>query len=351
MSITNWKDYQKQYSIVQREDGSLSFADLTRFALVLPPELTSLIFLFCLPEYEFNWPDATTAPLVLLQVCRLWRQIALSTPGLWASVYIDWDSFYDTQDLETHLRDWISRAKSMPLSIKMHDRQEDDAQLVSVLQMIGDCSAQWRNVSSMPIVKILHSYFQLEPDSPCCTNWFWSAISGSVNPPRSSYWKLIRVPWSALVLPCQSIEVFGSQTITVRESVDVLRELRSLTCCTFYLVFQQPPPSITPLGPIVNLKDLTVLEMADDTLTPPLVMDLLRHLTLPALKHLTLKFEDPYDRPPTDITEFFSFATRSSFQLETLTLCLMPASEQELLRCLYSVYLPSGHSGFNSQRT
>ncbi|KAJ7660146.1 hypothetical protein DFH06DRAFT_914375, partial [Mycena polygramma] len=51
--------------------------------LTLSPEITSQIFVACLPDHSRVRPSANTPPLVLPQICRQWREIALSLPELW----------------------------------------------------------------------------------------------------------------------------------------------------------------------------------------------------------------------------------------------------------------------------
>ncbi|KAF8125229.1 hypothetical protein K438DRAFT_1648774, partial [Mycena galopus ATCC 62051] len=61
--------------------------------LTLPNELTSEIFVHCLTSrddwYAYSTPHPEDAPVLLLHVCRAWRSIALSTPGLWADLTLD----------------------------------------------------------------------------------------------------------------------------------------------------------------------------------------------------------------------------------------------------------------------
>ncbi|KAF8175470.1 hypothetical protein K438DRAFT_1608588, partial [Mycena galopus ATCC 62051] len=49
--------------------------------LSLPPEITSHIFIQSLPED--TRPSPRSAPLLLVQICRSWRVIAIATPDLW----------------------------------------------------------------------------------------------------------------------------------------------------------------------------------------------------------------------------------------------------------------------------
>ncbi|KAJ7103813.1 hypothetical protein C8R44DRAFT_530495, partial [Mycena epipterygia] len=50
--------------------------------LTLPAELTSEIFLHCLPAEPVR-PSAKIAPMLLGAICREWRFIAHADPRLW----------------------------------------------------------------------------------------------------------------------------------------------------------------------------------------------------------------------------------------------------------------------------
>ncbi|KAJ7664337.1 hypothetical protein DFH06DRAFT_250399 [Mycena polygramma] len=77
----------------------------------LPVELSSEIFLHCLPQQRK--PDSCTAPMLLLSVCNTWTDIVLSTPALWSTIYLD----FPGADI---LKAWLQRARSYPLSIHLH---------------------------------------------------------------------------------------------------------------------------------------------------------------------------------------------------------------------------------------
>ncbi|KAJ6570464.1 hypothetical protein DFH09DRAFT_831302, partial [Mycena vulgaris] len=57
--------------------------------LTLPYEITSEVFIKSLPPSPIftkdfkNGPNSFEAPLLLSQICREWRSIAISTPHLW----------------------------------------------------------------------------------------------------------------------------------------------------------------------------------------------------------------------------------------------------------------------------
>ncbi|KAJ6457004.1 hypothetical protein C8R47DRAFT_916465, partial [Mycena vitilis] len=51
--------------------------------LTLPPEIIAQIFVACLPDHGRVRPSRDTAPILLAQICRQWRNIAISSSELW----------------------------------------------------------------------------------------------------------------------------------------------------------------------------------------------------------------------------------------------------------------------------
>ncbi|KAJ7236192.1 hypothetical protein C8J57DRAFT_1194449, partial [Mycena rebaudengoi] len=82
--------------------------------LMLPVEITSSIFLLCLPSHGRVVPSPSRAPLLLAQICSQWREVALSTRELWSSLYP-----YSQRDqaLRALTQTWFSRAKAAPISL------------------------------------------------------------------------------------------------------------------------------------------------------------------------------------------------------------------------------------------
>ncbi|KAJ7157210.1 hypothetical protein C8R46DRAFT_909567, partial [Mycena filopes] len=100
--------------------------------LSLPPEITSEIFLHCVPAPSpldsLGKPNPTknVAPLLLLQVCRTWRQIALSTPHLWAALHLDLGLLIVKMSdaaVEKVIMDWFGRAGTSPLAFSVRMRK------------------------------------------------------------------------------------------------------------------------------------------------------------------------------------------------------------------------------------
>ncbi|KAJ6458393.1 hypothetical protein C8R47DRAFT_1059723 [Mycena vitilis] len=84
--------------------------------LTLPTEITSEVFLQTL-DPEDTSPSSPTSPLFLGHICRAWREIALTTPPLWASITV---SSADAAANERRLRLlelWLARSAQCPLHI------------------------------------------------------------------------------------------------------------------------------------------------------------------------------------------------------------------------------------------
>ncbi|KAJ6480955.1 hypothetical protein C8R45DRAFT_318783 [Mycena sanguinolenta] len=79
----------------------------------IPVEITSEIFLHCLPALDAALPSPNSAPLLLGRICRTWRDIAYTNPRLWAVMKIC--SWRQTDWVEN----WLSRAGGAPLSLSL----------------------------------------------------------------------------------------------------------------------------------------------------------------------------------------------------------------------------------------
>ncbi|KAJ7223507.1 hypothetical protein GGX14DRAFT_658360 [Mycena pura] len=124
--------HKKSIEVLEKEREELE-KDLSLVVypvLTLPVEIISRIFLRCLPSHGRIAPSPTTAPLLLAQICRHWREVALSTSRLWSSLYLyggwDSDTIYGRRtvpvDLQEQnlLRTWFARAKGSPLSLGLN---------------------------------------------------------------------------------------------------------------------------------------------------------------------------------------------------------------------------------------
>ena len=91
-----------------------------------PPEILSHIFLLSLPTPDYDDRSIMVLRKAVMfpgQVCKYWREIALSTPKMWSKI-----TFLSESDANAKLTySWLSRSGSSPLSICLSNRISLDA--------------------------------------------------------------------------------------------------------------------------------------------------------------------------------------------------------------------------------
>ncbi|KAJ7742791.1 hypothetical protein B0H16DRAFT_1463876 [Mycena metata] len=97
---------------IQRSLDSIVYPILT-----LPVEVTAEIFVHCLPERSFH-PSGKVAPLLLSGICRQWRDIACSTPKLWAVLGLNFSRGL-RPNFQLLLLEWLRRARTARLSLRL----------------------------------------------------------------------------------------------------------------------------------------------------------------------------------------------------------------------------------------
>ncbi|KAJ6481986.1 hypothetical protein C8R45DRAFT_1215753 [Mycena sanguinolenta] len=122
--------------------------------LGIPTELTLRIFKCAMPS-EPSLPSPLEAPLLVAQICRIWREICLASPELWSAVEFrrpEGDSHHPILDLAEL---WLSRAKTRPLQLRLEDLHRDPAGPVPLLDTTLRWASQWEDVLiSLPIATL-----------------------------------------------------------------------------------------------------------------------------------------------------------------------------------------------------
>ncbi|KAJ7235975.1 hypothetical protein C8J57DRAFT_1728387 [Mycena rebaudengoi] len=87
----------------------------------LPVEISSEIFILCLPDYREA--DPTTAPLLLLRICSAWANIARATPTLWDTLNVD---FPRAKGFEHLFDSYLTRSQSRGLALTLTGQFDED---------------------------------------------------------------------------------------------------------------------------------------------------------------------------------------------------------------------------------
>jgi hypothetical protein len=90
----------------------------------LPPDVTSTIFEFCLPDFVDHQlapytKEDISIPLSLGAICSYWREIAWSTPSHWSSLVVRVPSKNDPCTATGIAQEWLARSGQLPLSIRI----------------------------------------------------------------------------------------------------------------------------------------------------------------------------------------------------------------------------------------
>ncbi|KAJ2927800.1 hypothetical protein H1R20_g9300, partial [Candolleomyces eurysporus] len=93
----------------------------------VPKDVWQKIFIYCLPTNYLPIMSATEMPLVLMRVCSLWQDIAVSTPILWSSLHLTIpqgrtpSSHLDVTSAAVQaVHNWLGRSAGEKLTISLH---------------------------------------------------------------------------------------------------------------------------------------------------------------------------------------------------------------------------------------
>lgn len=79
--------------------------------------MTVEIFTHFLPIYPMRASlVGTQSPTILTQVCRRWRNIAISVPQLWRAIRLDLGTEFQSHQINL-LRSWLQRSETRLLSV------------------------------------------------------------------------------------------------------------------------------------------------------------------------------------------------------------------------------------------
>ncbi|KAJ6470252.1 hypothetical protein C8R47DRAFT_1325308 [Mycena vitilis] len=129
----------------------------------LPNELVSEIFVHFLPAYPLCPPlTGTRSPELLPQICRKWRDIALSTPTLWRAISLD--SGEAAVEQRERVKDWLRRFGYCPLSICMDQDFTTTVEVKNLLLkiMAAHCTARREYIR----LDVSHSDFSVKETLP-----------------------------------------------------------------------------------------------------------------------------------------------------------------------------------------
>ncbi|KAJ7641614.1 hypothetical protein FB45DRAFT_1125547 [Roridomyces roridus] len=96
----------------------------------LPINISSAIFRLSVPLHSFR-PGIETEPILLLNICHAWTDIALSTPALWTTIRIN----FPCPSSSIHiLQTFLQRARSHPLDLRIMMEGKVDREMCALIE-------------------------------------------------------------------------------------------------------------------------------------------------------------------------------------------------------------------------
>ena len=317
----------------------------------IPLELVQKIFLHCLPGDEYTRPDHRSAPLLVTQVCSSWRHVALATPRLWNSLWIQLSRNNVDRRLNT-MATWLRRSASCPLSLHAQV-QSTGLDIVNLFFMLLDAYKQswkdlrlvlplsWAEIAMQmfsqptPLLEVFRMRVAKSQDNLLPTSQTPFFLTDELAPRlRCISWG-ITGPHSVRFLPqlTRLEELDVDSDLSVSECLAILQQCPRLVSCEFWKI-----KSVSNILDIHIYTPIRLPRLRSMALHSTLGADmLLEYLELPALTRLKIAFIGDAVVSTWSQRRFDGFFARSNCPLQSLILQDVLPSEEALIHCLECV--------------
>ncbi|KAJ7145138.1 hypothetical protein C8R43DRAFT_1012974 [Mycena crocata] len=322
---------QIEKEIAQLEAERRALVESLAFSVTtLPVEITSQIFLSCLPDNPF---DTTDVAVVLTCVCRHWKDVAVAIPQLWSAWSLAIDSYTPRNRIKKGVETWLARSQNHPLSIRLHHKDGagmdvspaderwwerlSDFEVSGIMELILQHRQRWKNIQfNLPLAALNNLVEvgaaqvlpQLEHLTLGSIQEDWSGGSDDqdevtlfLSAPRLRSLDLIleaSFQFSRLDnfdLPWMQLTTFTGTNFTTLDCLFLLEKTPALIHCVFY-ISRHALTTLAAHIPEPTISQLKSLELRS-TVTNARSALVLQHLTLPGLETLVLA-RDELDIPP-----------------------------------------------------
>ncbi|KAJ7643824.1 hypothetical protein FB45DRAFT_896155 [Roridomyces roridus] len=235
--------------------------------MAIPVEIITEIFTQFLPRCPKRpFLVGRRSPLLLAQVCRLWRDVALTTHVLWSS-FILFSDVPDRRAHEKYLLDlWLQRSGDLPLSIslKFPNRTKPSALGTALVETVLQHASRWQEVHlnipyedflgipcPMPLLRSLTVAQNgiPDPELPAISMQAPNLTEVTISSPHGYF--PITLPWGQLTTL--------TATIYEYDAVQIFRSAAALETCTLTVIHHGADPSTalrTPAPPLLKLRSL-----------------------------------------------------------------------------------------------
>ncbi|PFH50318.1 hypothetical protein AMATHDRAFT_4054 [Amanita thiersii Skay4041] len=316
----------------------------------LPIELQTEIFLQAIPHYPSILK--LTGPIILSQVCRKWRIIALGTPKLWSSFSIHLPSpdantlVNDCERAVYLLNIWIQRSRNNPLSFlliqeypRRHQRMRYPNYAETLLTLLFLHSQRWRRVYLSLWAELGPNFFVNDTiELPML-----HALTIETNAPLSPAYPFLvqSLPWHQITELCL---INQRHTLTLDQLLSILSKAVNIRWCRANVICDLNDHRTERL----SLPDLSFLHLVIQSLSAQGPVDVqtdvdsfmsfLECFEFPNLWTLRLEWllrtiEPTYISPAVG-ERFIKFIQGIGITLQEFELLYLPISDTILLDCL-----------------
>ncbi|KAJ7288948.1 hypothetical protein C8J57DRAFT_1013389, partial [Mycena rebaudengoi] len=241
--------------------------------LDLPVEITTHIFLDCLPD-DPDYNEPSDAPLLLTRICKIWQSIALNTPRLWTSIIVDSRRPPDAGFVEA----WLRRAGVRGITLELSHPEDED-----LFTPAMSWSHQWMDVAINLSLAVCEIYFRKRRTLPMLrmlninSNFFCSEIYPPVDalrmfsdaPVLTEVYLADGIPFSAFELPWGQLTTFRSNMQWLKDCTKILSLASHLVTCELrdVLAERSPYPKLSH-NPLLHLQKFTLVTSTGDPIPP-----------------------------------------------------------------------------------
>ncbi|KAF9534041.1 hypothetical protein CPB83DRAFT_845002 [Crepidotus variabilis] len=150
----------------------------------VPEDILREIFVRCLPQDHSAPMHSTYTPILLLRICSKWREIAISTPQLWASIHIpiphatpyyysqdeaEMDDYHTkatetTKKRATAVDSWLARSGACPLDISLFSYgMIDSTYCEEIFTVVRKYSMHWKKLDFVCPADCFKTFASLSP--------------------------------------------------------------------------------------------------------------------------------------------------------------------------------------------
>ena len=300
----------------------------------LPLEILAEIFFLCSDRlkrrYQFDRPADPRhwrAPLLLCQVCRHWREVAISLPLLWCSLS-GTGSFMPNP---MFIKLWLARSRGLPLSLSLEapvgyeDTPKYHAHASKVFDLFSNEMHRWRTMSftlndslARQFIATVDSKAQILEELELVLDKPRSA-GAEVSALLPSFPKLHKLSWSGNLSAASLCNIpFHRLThIYVASRNSAQDVIACISQCTMAVELHWHRVNCWDSSPVCGLPQTTLLHLQSLYLKGTGdFADILSRLTLPSLKCLRLETKSKAQNPKL-LEDFFD---RSSCPLRQFVL-------------------------------